>query len=223
MGREPQVLGLKGSKKWIQKLINENPAFLNQLISENFASCENTTIQWVSPIKEDDYAEYRDNAFLDIIDLKLDKYALSDFWPIGGPRWDALAKSADGNVFLVEAKSHIGELKSPATRSSGRSKKKIKQSLRETKNYMNAWTDADWSKTFFQYTNRIAHLYLLRVLNSIPAYLVFIYFLNDKEMKGPKSADEWLNRIELLHIHFGIKKNDLSQYIANIFIDIHLI
>ncbi len=35
------------------------------------------------------------------------------------------------------------------------------------------------TKGFYQYINRLAHLYLLRVLNKIPAYLVFVYFVND--------------------------------------------
>lgn len=220
MGLGPQGLAQKGSQKWIQKLINENPVLLNDLIIDYFELSKNTIIQWVSPKSEDDYAEYRDNAFLDILDLRLGKYALSEFWPRGGPRWDALGKSTDGRVFLIEAKSHIVEMKSPPTRSSGKSKDLIQKSLNSTKAYLNVKSDVDWSKTYFQYTNRLAHLYLLRILNSISGFLIFVYFLNDVEMRGPKKIDEWLSEIDSAHFHLGIKRNKLSKFTADIFVDV---
>ena len=37
----------------------------------------------------------------------------------------------------------------------------------------------DWSGTFYQYANRLAHLYLLHELNDVDAWLVFVYFVGD--------------------------------------------
>ena len=223
MGRFPQNSAPKGSQKWIQRVVNQKPALLNTEIRNQLALSDGEPITWLSPRAEDAYAEYRDEAFLNLLGLKLSKKPLADFWPTRGPQWDALGKSQSGKVFLVEAKSHIPEMVSPKTGASTESLEKIKESLDKIKTFLNSKSEHDWSSTFYQYTNRLAHLYLLRVLNGIPAYLVFVNFLNDKEMKGPKSIDEWSGAIKLLHSFLGIRRHKLSKYIADLFIDIRRI
>jgi hypothetical protein len=47
-------------------------------------------IVWMSPKAGDGYAEYRDQAFLDLLGIKPTKTKLKDFWPNRGPQWDAL-------------------------------------------------------------------------------------------------------------------------------------
>lgn len=123
----------------------------------------------------------------------------------------------------MEAKSHIPEMVSPKTGAGAESLEKIKESLDRTKRFLNSKSEHDWSSTFYQYTNRLAHLYLLRELNDLPAYLIFIYFVNDEEMKGPKSIDEWVGAIKLLHSFFGIGRHKLSKFIADLFIDVRRI
>jgi hypothetical protein len=110
-----QAPALKGSQKWIQKLVNEKPAILNSFIREQINLPETDIITWLSFISEDGYAEYRDQAFLDLLGITLPKVSLSDFWPSRGPVWDGLGKSNTGKVFLAEAKSHISEVLSPKT------------------------------------------------------------------------------------------------------------
>jgi len=220
MSRISQGPGVKGSQKWIQKLVNEKPDLLNSLIRTQLDLPDTDKITWHSPIAEDGFAEYRDQAFLDLLDITLTKVPLSDFWPSRGPVWDGLGKSKTGKIFLVEAKSHIPELLSPGTGAGERSLKKIKRTLNETKTFLNSNSEHDWTSTFYQYTNRMAHLYLLRVLNEVPAYLVFVYFVNDKDMNGPKSIDEWNGALLLLTSYLGIGRHRLKQYIADIFIDI---
>ncbi len=110
MGRFPQFSGEKGSKKWIQRLINEKPQLLNLEVRKNLNLSEHEEIQWLSPSEKDEYAEYRDQDFVDLLDVTLDKMPLADLWPEREPQWDALGKSCSGKLFLVEAKSHIGEL-----------------------------------------------------------------------------------------------------------------
>ena len=124
---------------------------------------------------------------------------------------------------MLEAKSHISELLSPKTGAGETSLRKIKKSLDETKTFLHSNSEHDWTSTFYQYTNRLAHLYLLRVLNEVPAYLVFVYFMNDKDMNGPRSIDEWSGAIALLHSFLGIGRHKLSKYIADIFIDVQML
>jgi len=221
MGRFPQKPGAKGSLKWIQRLVNEHPDLLNDQIIQQAGLPKRMTIEWRSPLANDDYAEYRDQAFLELLDISLSKHSLEDFWPIRGPQWDALGKSEEGTIFLVEAKSHITELISHLGAKSRESTKQILANLQGVKQYLNSRSETDWSSPFYQYTNRIAHLYLLRVLNEVPSYLVFVCFLKDEEMKGPRTADEWQGALKLLHAYLGIGKNRLSKFIGHVFIDIN--
>jgi hypothetical protein len=217
MVRIRQSVGKKGSQRWIQKLINEKPELLNNKILEHFTN--NEQIYWLSPLKQDEYAEYSDKESLDLLGINLEKRALSSFWPIGGPHWDGLGKSNAGNLFFVEAKSHVSELYS-CVGAKGKSLDLILRSLKEVKNYLSPNSPVDWSKGFYQYTNRLAHLYLFRTLNGKPAYLVFLYFLNDSQMGGPSSMSEWKAAIKLLHTFLGIRRHKLQRYVLDIFIDV---
>ena len=220
MGRFSQTVGRKGSKKWIQRLINKKTELINSQIRKNLGLLENEEICWLSPLEEDDYAEYRDQAFIDKLGVKLDKVSLEDFWPKGGPQWDALGRSGSSKLFLVEAKSHIQELVSSIQAEDKDSLRKICKSLEETKSFLNSKAEIDWSSRFYQYTNRLAHLYLLRELNQLPAYLVFVYFINDKKMNGPRTVDEWKGAIKLLHSYLGIGRHKLQKFMTEVFIDV---
>jgi len=220
MGRFPQSTSQKGSQKWMQKVVNENPELLNSMICTDLDLPENEKISWLSPLKEDEFAEYRDNQFVNKLDVKTEK-PLEDFWPSGGPQWDALGRSNAGRLFLVEAKSHIPELISSLRAKNEDSIRLIHERLEETKKYLNASVEVEWSHRFYQYTNRLAHLYFLRVLNKLPAYLVFVYFFNDVEQKGPISVYEWEGALKLLHSYLGLGRHRLQKYICDLFIDVN--
>jgi hypothetical protein len=83
---------------------------------------------------------------------------------------------------------------------------------------------ADWSGRGYQYTNRLAHLYFLRNLNRIPAYLVFVHFLNATDMGGPTTVEEWAGAIRLLHAMLGIDERRLHKAfghgVIEVFIDV---
>jgi hypothetical protein len=96
-------------------------------------------------------------------------------WPKGGPHWDALGKHG-GEAFLVEAKAHAQELQSGPSRAENAAPVElIGKSLNEVKAYLGVDSSRDWTGRYYQYANRIAHLYYLRVLNNIDAYLAFVY------------------------------------------------
>jgi hypothetical protein len=219
MARFIQAEANKGSQKWIQKLVNEKPQLLNSLILSNRFVAEKDEIQWLSPLKEDGYAEYRDEACLKLLNITLRAYPLDDFWPKNGPQWDALGRNISGKLFLVEAKSHIPELISTLKASNPASADKILRSLEQTRKSFGSKTDFDWSQTFYQYANRLAHVDLLR-RNGLSAYLLFVYFLNDSEMNGPKTSDEWKGAIRLVHSCLGLREHLLKDFVADLFIDV---
>lgn len=220
MARVVQPKGTKGSLKWIQRLVNARPDLIKQQIAQAINLRENDNIHWLSPLNTDEFAEYRDASFTQRLGITLNGRSRESFWPDRGPQWDALGKTDSGKVLLVEAKAHLGEIVSPGTQASEMSRRKITSSLKETKLFLKVAPNIDWSTTFYQYSNRLAHLYLLRILNGIDSYLVFVYFLNDKEVEGPKTVREWRAAIMVLEASLGLKKHKLSRFILEVFIDV---
>jgi hypothetical protein len=145
---------------------------------------------------------------------------LSNFWPKRGPQWDALATFGDHGVILVEAKAHVGEMLSPASQASAESLKMIKSALNKTKRFYKAKPGCDWSKRFYQYANRLAHLYFLRELNGFDAYLVFVNFLNDPDLDGPHTEREWRAAIKVLHEALGVRGKLPRKHVIDVFVDV---
>ena len=81
MGRIIQSNGKKGSLKWIQEVVNNKPPLLDKPVNNFIGADKKQKIEWLSPKVDDDYAEYRDRAFLDLLRIKLSKTKLKDFWP----------------------------------------------------------------------------------------------------------------------------------------------
>jgi hypothetical protein len=50
MPRIPQGIAVKGSQKWIQKLVNEKPDLLNSLIKNQLDLPSDEEIHWLSPL-----------------------------------------------------------------------------------------------------------------------------------------------------------------------------
>ena len=212
MSRFPQKKAIRGSQRWLQFFVNERPDYLNKTIGLG-------NIKWLSPLMSDEFAEYRDKAFLDLLGIQLKSYPLSDFWTNGGPQWDALGISESGEAILVEAKAHIQEIFSPPSQASPESLKRIVKSLAETSSAFHAQPGLDWSCRFYQYANRLAHAFFLNKLNNVPTRLLFIYFTGDTEMNGPETAREWQAAIDVLHEALGIRGR-VPSYVSEVFIDV---
>jgi len=219
MGKHVRKDRVKGSQSDLRRLIEHCPELLNARVRSAFGLRADHRIEWVSPLSPD-YAEYSDNDFLHILGLDSDSANLSDFWPSGGPHWDALAKGDDDCVFLVEAKAHIRELVSTPSSAREDSLKRIAKQLEATKAYLHATERIDWTQHFFQYGNRLAHLRFLRVDRSIPAFLIFLYFIGDTDVGGPSTKEQWLGAIELLHGFLGIKRTKLTPFVTDLFIHV---
>ena len=224
MARHPDGRAERGSQKWLQALVNDCPKLLDAAILRETSEVA-APIRWVSPLADDDFAEYRDGDFLDRLGVRLGDVPLNEFWPPRGPQWDALGKTDDGQIILLEAKAHIEEMVGAPTGASPQSLKLIRESLETVKSHVKSRSPADWSTAFYQYNNRLAHLYLLRTLNKIDAFLVNLHFLNADEMASdrtvvPKTVDEWKSAITLQERFLGIRpKHALSRYMIHAFVD----
>ena len=218
--RVPQGPGRKGSLKWIQEFVNYRSSDLDAAIQSASRDAIGIPIRWRSPLEEDQYAEYRDKMFLNRLGLSLRERRLDQFWPRRGPQWDALGIDTAGASVLVEAKAHVGEMLSPPTGAGEKSRKLILKALKETEEYLGAESTCDWSGRFFQYANRLAHLYLLHALNDVDAWLVFVYFVGDAEMDGPQTEREWRAAIKVLEGALGLKRHKLLHRRVDVFIDV---
>jgi hypothetical protein len=107
-----QPIGTKGSLKWIQTLINDFPYILDQHVI-NQLGLDYRTINWLSPQKDDNYAEYRDEDFLEILGLKQFKKKLHGFWPKRGPQWDALGRAKKSGPYFLVDQVHKQSQKNP--------------------------------------------------------------------------------------------------------------
>jgi len=215
----------KGSRLHLQDYINYYPEYLNCLIlssSYSLSSYAANHPKWISPLAKKNYAEYKDKKFLDAIGYSQISNTLDEFWPSGGPVWDALAKieGRDGSngVILLEAKSHIGELKGQGCRAIPNTRGKIEQSLTVTKKELGVREDIDWTGEFYQYANRLAHLYFLNIKEKIPTWLVFLYFIKDIEQGGPTTVAEWINTLDETKKKLGLpKQHILDTQIISVF------
>lgn len=210
----------KGSQFHLQNLINDYPEYLNCLILSNSPSLRTYAAvhpKWVSPLVSDDYTEYQDKQFLEAIGFPKLSRKLADFWPQGGPVWDALAtvegKSGSQGVILLEAKSHILELPNPsyACKAAGKSLEKIRSTLTTVKRELKVKRKAEWLGEYYQYANRLAHLYFLTIVGQIPTWMVFLNFVGDVKQKGPSTVVEWTASLYQAQGKLGLPRNHLLE------------
>ena len=194
-----------GSQRQIQFYVNERPSVLNQAICEAFKTP--FSLRWVSPLSSDGYREYWDSGFLKTLGLPQHVKELNRFWPSGGPHWDALARVDNrmGGVLLVEAKSHVPEIFGTGCGAEAASSlKKIEHGIAATKDWLRVSHDADWKGPLYQSANRFAHLYFFSEILRIKAWLVNIYFIDDRSIPTPTSRTMWESGIADVKKSLGV-------------------
>lgn len=214
----------------MQNLINNEPEKLNRAILSKFPYLKSwalTSPVWVSPLAQDDYKEYQDREFLERINCLESYKLLKQFWPRGGPVWDGLAtlsgKHGEKGVILLEAKSHTREVIDPgyACKASPKSREKINASSNMVKCALGIDERVDWLGEIYQHANRIAHLYFLRIIANIPTWLVFLYFIGDKEQEGPEHAFHYDDVLREVKAKLALPDHHvLSEYLGNVFIEV---
>lgn len=209
-----QPPGRRGSLKWIQRAVNERWATLEGPI---LGATKASALSWVSPLAEDSFAEYRDEAFLERLSVERLAAQLEGFWPGRGPQWDALARLDGGGVVLVEAKAHVAEMCSPGSAAGPASLARIEAALAEVADRLGARADrAPWSVHFYQLANRLAHLDFLR-RNGVQAWLALVNFTGDVEMNGPASGEAWEAAYEVAFHVMGLpRRHALSPYLIHL-------
>jgi hypothetical protein len=206
-----------GSQRQIQTHVNERTRTLNSAVAQSLSqySLDENDIHWVSPLKADSYSEYRDSEFLERVGLGHLAPQLRDFWPRGGPCWDALAR-IKGGCLLIEAKSHVPEIYGGGCGASPRSRKKIQAALDATKVWLGVSLDVDWTRQLYQSANRYASLYFLREIAGVQAFLVNVYFVGDPISQTPLTRDDWNNAIERVNQELGLGRE--VPYSAAVFL-----
>ena len=199
-----KVRGSKGSKFWIQTLVNlDNGNALAKAIQSLDKSIGN--IEWISPLKEDSYGEYKANKI-----PRVDKEHLS-FWPDKGPWWDAIGIDGEGCILLVEAKANIGETRTSCNATSETSIDKIKQSMKEAHdsitlslNIIHNYDENAWLNKYYQLGNRLTFLVKLRE-QGYNVKLILLNIIDDPTYKAT-SIDEWKKHYEeVFQIMLGTK------------------
>jgi hypothetical protein len=187
-------------------------------VAEALQPCklDESAIRWVSPLAADNYSEYRDEDFLEIIGAGHLAPKLRKFWPRGGPCWDALARLDGGGCVLIEAKSHVPEVNGNGCGASGVSLSLIKSSLARTKEWLGVRPDVDWLGRLYQSANRLAYLYFLREIGKVDAFLVNVYFTGDPH--SPTTREQWEDGIRTVSEQLGIASPVLLN--ASVFLEV---
>ena len=134
-------------------------------------------------------------------------------WPQRGAvhNWDAVGQGLTHNHqtwILVEAKAHIGELKSSCG-AKPESLHKIRNVLDATRRDLRVTVETDWTRPYYQYCNRIALLHFL-VKHGVDTHLTFVYFMGDRSDLGndgrdcPANRQNWQDALDVQDHHVGV-------------------
>jgi hypothetical protein len=187
-----------GSRLQVQIYVNRRVDELNAAIVAAEPELRDARFEWVSPLEFKDFSEYRDNAALKVLGCDKLAPALAEFWPAGGPRWDALARVTTGRgpgVVLVEAKSYPAEAFGPECRAGEASRPKIEKTLQAVKEALGVPAECDWLGPLYQSANRLAYLRFLGG-HGVLAWLVNLYVIGDVAPRHT-TRDEWAHELPL--------------------------
>jgi hypothetical protein len=153
-------------------------------------------------------------------------HAWTKKWPQRGnpPNWDAIGVvtiNGRDEWLLVEAKAHLGEMRSDCHAKEEGGLSAIRTMLADLKADLGIAADRDWLMRHYQYANRLAVLNLL-AQNGAPARLLFIYFLCDRERDGnvcPKDSTGWEKALQEQSTWLGLEHaHKLSDRIHKMFL-----
>jgi hypothetical protein len=206
----------RGSALHIAYYVNCEPQTLSAAI---LGSDSAGSIDWRSPKADRRFSEYHDREFLAAVGHEDLAEELVKWWPMSGPRWDALGVVAEtGAIILVESKANVPEIANGPACGSGSTgshqgkvnRQQIEKALAVTREHFGIPHEAGtaWLETHcYQYANRLAHLCFFE-RNSIPAHLAHIYFTGDsthiptrtEDFEAQRRADAEAMGLSAVHI-----------------------
>jgi hypothetical protein len=220
MPRRERPRETRRSERCLRVVVNDRQELLNARVANALGWSKTESITWLSPVRDDNYAEYYDQEFLNRLGLPLLPAPLTSFWPASGPRWDALARTDSGRVLLVEAKAYIEESVDFVSRASDpKSLSLIKESLEKAKLGFGARPEAPWGSPFYQTANRLAHLHFLWRENGLDAWLLFVYFANAPDVPEPCTVEQWEGAIRLTKKCLGLRAHLADQHVGDLIWD----
>jgi hypothetical protein len=205
----------KGSQLQVQIYVNRRQHEIEQKLREDLETLDQMAarFEWASPLESERFVEYQDVAFLRAVGLERLAPELAAFWPArGGPVWDGLARvhlrTGGEGVLLLEAKSYPKELFGRGcTAKAAQSKQLIRSALERTQAWLGLPVDADrWIGRLYQSANRLAHLYFLREVAGIDAWLAHACFLDDID-HVPITEDAWRRGLEDADRELGLAES----------------
>ena len=78
----------------------------------------------------------------------------------------------------------------------------------------------DWTGTFYQYANRLAHLHFLREQNGVDAHLVNVYFFNAPDVASPPDQAHWEGATQLVEAYLGVGRHRLRPFVHKLYVDV---
>ena len=72
----------------------------------------------------------------------------------------------------MEAKSYPQEMYGQGCKATGESRELIERSTKAAKDWFHADSSGDWLGPYYQFANRLSHIYFLREIAGIDAWLV---------------------------------------------------
>jgi hypothetical protein len=212
-----------GSQRQIQTYVNDLREKFSEVIIERLdpPPVPAARLRWLSPLRGDCYNEYRDEEFLEELGQKEHAAELKKFWPARGPCWDALAVVEAPNfrgAVLVEAKSHSSEMLSGFRAESPRSREMIEKALAQTAKGLGVRMNSFWTANYYQTANRCAHLHFLRRVANVSAWLVNVYFTNDRSIASPLSGDQWQEALKQVKQSMGFSGSPIP-FLSELFLE----
>ena len=125
----------------------------------------------------------------------------------GQQHWDAVGKTDDGRIVLLEAKAHINELQSTTKATAGLIK--IEEAFKLTREGIGVEECSSWTSEYYQFANHIFTCWYLNKVRNIPAVLVNVFFVGDIRPDNyfcPQTITEWERAINLEYKHLGISE-----------------
>jgi hypothetical protein len=123
-------------------------------------------------------------------------------------------------LILVEAKAYIEEGVDFKSKAGSKSMAKIRGALAEAKKAFGATENASWEQPFYQYANRLAHLYFLCEKNGLDIYLLFLYFANAPDVPNPCSVEQWQGASRLAEKCLGLGNHKYRGRVKTHIVDV---